>query len=122
MLLNFKRIGKRIQEIRELRRISQMELAERVDLSVPYISYIETAKKKASLTSLIGIANALEVTVDVLLNGNQDNDSTEYRYDLIYLIEDCNSYESRFIYEISSAVKKCIRDNRDLLCKEKELF
>ena len=122
MSLDFKRIGKRIREVRRLHGISQMELAERADLSVPYISYIETANRKASLKSLVSIANALEVTVDVLLNGNQNNDSAEYKHDLLYLINDCNSYESRFICEIAFAAKKCIRDNRDLLGKEKRLF
>lgn len=45
MSLNFKLIGRRIKEIRNLKRMSQAELAERVNKSVPYISHIETATK-----------------------------------------------------------------------------
>ena len=118
MSLNFKRIGRRIKEVRVFRGISQMELAELADLSVSYISYIETASKKASLTSLVRIANVLGITVDVLLSGNQTKDSAEYKSDLTALIEDCNRYEKRLIYEIASAAKKSIRDNYDLLSNE----
>jgi len=95
MLLNFKLIGRRIKEVRNLCGISQMELAERAELSVSYISYIETAAKKASLTSLVRIANAMQVTVDTFLIGNQTNDTAEYQSDMIRLIEDCNSYEKQ---------------------------
>jgi len=35
MSLNFKLIGRRVKETRKLRRISQAELAERIDKSVP---------------------------------------------------------------------------------------
>jgi len=49
MSVNFKQIGRRVKEIRKSRGLSQADLAERIDMSVPYISHIETATKKASL-------------------------------------------------------------------------
>lgn len=48
--------------------ISQAVLAEWIDMSV-VISHIEAAKKRASLETLIRIAEAFGVTVDQLLNG-----------------------------------------------------
>lgn len=114
MLLNFKMIGRRIKESRLQKRISQADLAEQVDMSASYMSHIETAKKQASLESLVRIANVLGVTVDHLLNGNQANDPAEYRTDLVQLIEGCTSYEKRIIYEIAVATKKSIRDNKCL--------
>lgn len=71
MSVNFKQIGQRVKEIRYAKGMSQAELAEQIDMSVPHISLIETATKKASLSTLILIANALGVTVDALLNGNR---------------------------------------------------
>jgi transcriptional regulator with XRE-family HTH domain len=117
MSLNFKLIGLRIKESRLRKRMSQAELAERIDMSVSYISRIETAKKQASLNSLVRIANALGVTVDHMLNGNQTSDSAEYRIDLVQLLEGCTSCEKRIIYEIASAVKKSLCDNKWLHCK-----
>ena len=111
MEINFKLIGRRIKEFRSMKHISQAELAERIDMSVPYISHIETATKKASLTILVRIANVLDITVDTLLNGNQVNNPAEYHSEFICLIDDCNGEEKRFIYEMASAAKKSLRDN-----------
>ena len=112
MSVNFKLIGLRVKESRLQKRMSQAELAERTDLSVSYISHIETKNKRASLESLVRIANALEVTVDQMLNGNQANDPAEYKADLVQLLEGCTSYEKRIIYEIALTVKKSLRDNQ----------
>lgn len=111
MSLNFKLIGRRVKEIRNLKQMSQAELAERIDKSVPYISHIETATKQASLTTLVQIANALEVTADTLLIGNQTNDQAEYHLELARLVDDCNSAERQFIYEMASAAKNSLRIN-----------
>ena len=112
MSLNYNLIGLRIKEFRMRNRLSQAELAERIDMSVSYISQIETAKKQASLASLVRIANALEVTVDHMLNGNQTSDPAEYQSDLVQLLEGCSSGEKRIIYEIALAVKKSLMDNK----------
>lgn len=117
MPINFNIIGIRVKETRMLNRMSQAELAERIDMSVSYISYIETAKKQASLDALVRIANALAVTVDYLLNGNQANDSAEYQTDWARLMKGCTSYEKRIIYEVASATKKSLIENKCLLIK-----
>ena len=86
--INYPRIGRRIQEIRKMRKMSQADLAEYTNMSVSYISHIETSIKKASLESLVRIANVLGVTVDQLLNGNQVNDRVEYSAELAELLSD----------------------------------
>ena len=60
-------IGRNIRHFRNLKNISQESLAEKTDLSTNYISMIERGEKVPSLTSLIRIANALDVTSDMLL-------------------------------------------------------
>ncbi len=112
MSVDFTIIGIRVKEYRIHNRMSQADLAERIDMSVTYISHIETAKKRASLEALVRIANALSVTVDYLLSGNQTNDSAEYRTDLTRLIDGCTSYEKRIIYEIAAATKKSLLENK----------
>ena len=92
--------------------MSQAVLAERIDMSVVYISYIETAKKQASLETLVRIANALGVTVNHLLSGDQVNDTTEYLTELTRLIEGCTSCEKRIIYEIALATRKSLLQNK----------
>ena len=106
MEINYALIGKRIRETRKQRGLSAEELAEIADLSTVYISYIENAKRKPSLESLIKISNALEITIDELLYGNLLYNPTEYQTDIDLLMADCTSTEKRYIFEVLSAIKK----------------
>lgn len=120
MNVNFKLIGKRIQEVRKQQAMTQAELATLTDMSDSYISCIETAKKQASLESLIRISNALGITVDELLSGNQLHNPTDYQTDIDLLMEDCSLLERRFIYELISVAKYIIRNNGWELIESKE--
>lgn len=122
MDVNFKLIGKRIKEVRMQRSITQADLAEMTGMSDSYISYIETAKKQASLESLIQISNALGITVDELLCGNQLYNPTDYQTDIDLLMDDCSLLERRFIFELISVAKHIIRNNGWILIeKEKDM-
>jgi len=118
MSMNFKAVGMRIREVRKTQKMSQADLAEYVEVSVNYISLIETAKKRVSLEVLVSTANALGVTVDNLLNGNLTNDTTECYSDMVKLIADCTSYERLMIYDVAAATKKSLRANDWVLRKD----
>ena len=60
-------IGKKIREYRKERGLTQDELAEKVNLSPNHMRAIERAEKNLTLATLINIANALDVTADMLL-------------------------------------------------------
>lgn len=63
---NDKRLGKRIQKLREQSGLTQAQLAEKVRLTTKYIQFIETAHRVPSLKALYRIANALGVKVSEL--------------------------------------------------------
>ncbi len=111
MILNYKIIGKRIQEIRLGKCLSQERLAEMCNLSVSYISCIESAKREASLEVLVRLGNNLDVTVDTFLKGYQKHDLISYKTELTSLIKDCSCYERQVICDIATATKKSLRDN-----------
>lgn len=111
MSLNYKIIGKRIKEIRSKQKLTQLELADIIEKSYSYISYIETGKKQLSLETLIDIANALKVTADELLSTNilyphrvKDEFSS--------ILEDCSTYEIKVITDTAKALKQSLRDER----------
>lgn len=56
-----------IKAWREYRGMTQHTLAEQVGISVPYLSQLETEKRKGSLEVIAGIAKALDVSVDLLV-------------------------------------------------------
>lgn len=111
MPINYPLIGIRIKETRMQRGLSAEELAELAELSSVYISYIENAKRKPSLESLIKISNALGITLDELLYGNLLYNPTEYQTDIDLLMADCSQNEKRFIYLILSSIKNILRSN-----------
>lgn len=118
MIFNYERMGRIIKAVRVEREISQAALAELVDLSVPYISNIETGKSKASLETIVNIANALNVTVDRLLFGNVHN-SGDCSSELLELFSDCSTYEKSVIFDTANSIKKSLRMNKELLFKRK---
>ncbi|MCX6053529.1 MAG: helix-turn-helix transcriptional regulator [Chloroflexi bacterium] len=56
--------GNPIKIWREYRGLSQHEMAENIGISVPYLSQLETNKRKGSLNVLSAVAEALMVSLD----------------------------------------------------------
>ncbi len=64
------KFGERVREIRKDKGLSQEELAHKADLHRTYIGMIERAEKNITLLNIEKIANALEVSIDKLLEIN----------------------------------------------------
>jgi transcriptional regulator with XRE-family HTH domain len=60
--------AKKVRSRRYQLELSQEQLAERADFHVNYIGGIERAERNPSLTSLVTLANALEVDLSDLLS------------------------------------------------------
>lgn len=75
MPLNNYAFGKSIRYFRKKRGLSQSYLSELIDKSPSYISYVESGLRCISLDTLVDIANALNVTADILLKDSLDNSS-----------------------------------------------
>ena len=58
-----KKVGKRIQEIRELKNISQQELAAKCNFEKSNMSRLESGRVNSTLATLNRIAQGLEVNV-----------------------------------------------------------
>ena len=67
MEIDYKAIGQRIKIARIKKGITQETVADLIDITPAHMSNVETGKTKVSLPTLIEIANALSVSVDVLL-------------------------------------------------------
>lgn len=119
--VNYKLIGKRVREKRQEMKYSQEQLGWETNLSTTYISHIETGKRKPSLGTLISISNALGITLDELLSGNQIHNPTDYQTDIDELIQDCSPEEKRFIYELLRSSKSILRDNGWILASSQDM-
>ena len=67
--LDFRAIGKKIRERRQIRGVTQEYIANRLDVNPSHISNIECGRANPSLTALVKIANILECSVDYFIEG-----------------------------------------------------
>ena len=114
MVVSYELISRRIRELRVERGLSQAQLAERADTTMPYINHIEKGRKKPSLEMLISIAVALDVSIDILLHGNQVSQKVSCSLEINDLLEDCDVYEQRVLIQTVRALKQILKDERVL--------
>lgn len=66
-------LGRRIRKQRSLHGWTQEALAERVNVSTSFVGHVERGTRKASLETLVAIANVLDVSLDYLLAASMNN-------------------------------------------------
>ncbi len=113
MEIDYVAIGKRIKQLRKEHKMSQEQLAEIIDVSVPHMSNIENGKTKFSLPVLIHLANALGVMPDVLLF-EQVNTEGKVRGMVVREIEsqllDCTEVQMLMLEEVFRSAKKILKE------------
>lgn len=63
-------LGKQIRKQRQSMGWTQERLAEAIGVSTSFIGHIERGTRKASIDTLVEIANAMDVSTDFLLGSN----------------------------------------------------
>ena len=114
MSLNYILLGKRIQNIRKGKEVTQAKLAEKINCSPSYISYLENGSKGLSLETLIRIANVLNVSTDDLLIDSLINTTKVSNHKFADLIADCSEYELRILLEVVESTKNALREHKYL--------
>ena len=112
MILDYKAIGARVKNYRKERNMSQEKLAELVDVSVPYMSNIETGKKKMSMKVLVNLSVALDVTPDELLFGytSMHEEKAYSAHEAIQMdLRDCTESQAALLTEIISGTRRGLR-------------
>lgn len=118
MNIDYNIIGRRIKELRNSKRISQMVLAEKCDICDSYLSYIECGRRIPSLALLLKIAAALDTPIDTIFKESTDTDEDTYTNEFEELMGDCTLYEKRIIYDTLISLKESIRQNKPLMINE----
>lgn len=92
MKLDYKAIGKRIKAARIRMGITQEQLADRVSVPPTHLSNIEIGSSRVSLTTIVKIANVLNVTIDDLLCDNLVKDHSQFERNMKSLMNGCNDH------------------------------
>lgn len=102
--LNFAFIGQRIKEVRNDKHLTQEYLANVTNVNVSHISNIETNKVKVSLTLLVQICNALDVTMDYLLENEYHNPTSVTEKELFNVIKDMEKEKQETLLRIAKVL------------------
>ena len=87
--VDFERIGKKIKEIRISKGLTQEYVAHIADVNTSHISNIENSRVKISLSTLIHVCNALNVTVDYILSEEYTNPSSALDKEIQLELDQC---------------------------------
>lgn len=99
-----KAFGKQLQRYRERAGYSQETLAEKIECSSIFISFIERGKKTPGLDTLVKLANALGISVDILLGKELNNYTFERLKDIEGQLKMLPSLEQQKILDILESI------------------
>ena len=70
MNIDYKLIGQRIKEARQTKGFTQEQLAEKLDVSIGYVSQLERGVTKISLDTLAAVSTTLSTDITFFLSGS----------------------------------------------------
>ena len=103
MALDYKLIGNRLRKARLDKGYTQEKLSEIMNVSVAYLSRIETGTAHINLKRLNEICNILDA---VILNGASENSETYLNEELSSILRDCSPEDKELIYHIANIIIK----------------
>ena len=106
-------VGARVRAIRKQMGWSQECLAEMLDCSVPYLSYIENGYKNMSLEMLVKVCQILGVTADELLFANRASSVDSFDDAIMRLLSQCTPFEKKVILESLKSIIRINQNNRN---------
>ena len=108
-----KMIGNRIREARTAKGMSQLQLADAIQVSPIHISNIEMGKKDFSISILIKIAETLQVSTDQILRADTPEIQRIYAAELEELLRDCSPSEKNAILDMVKIMKNALSEARE---------
>lgn len=103
MITNYEIIGKNIKYFRKLRKLTQEQLAEALDLSVGFISQLERGITKMSLDTLIDLCDILDCSSSDILGLSQYSHNDTISYDFFSLYKKLPVREQHLFYHMLEA-------------------
>ena len=100
MNIDYKLIGERIKKIRKEREMTQEILAEKLNVSIGYVSQVERGITKISLDLLGAISSILNYDIAEFITESATNSSEYIETDLLHEIRKLDRNKKKFILEI----------------------
>ena len=106
MALDYTIIGQRIKKIRTEKNLTQENLAEKLDVSVAFLSRIERGNSRLNLKRLNEICTILGVTEGFILNGASSTSDSYLSAEFSDILDNCTPEKQKLIYKIAQLVSE----------------
>lgn len=106
MAIDYNIIGERLKKARLAKGLTQEILAESLNISIAYLSRIETGTTKLNLKRLSEICKLLDVSESEILSGVSDSSNNYLSDDFNNLLKNCSPEKQRLIYKIANIISE----------------
>ncbi len=104
MAIDYNVIGSRIKKARLAKKLTQEELAEKVNVSIAFLSRIERGSSHINLKRLNQLCSLLDVSEGYILNGTSSNSSQYLNKEFSELLKNCSPEKQKMIYNVAKAI------------------
>lgn len=104
MALDYNVIGTRIKQARLAKNFTQEDLAEKIDISVAFLSRVERGNSKINLKRLNQICNVLDISEGYLLNGVASEQTNYLEKEFAELLKKCSPEKQKMIYNVAKTI------------------
>ena len=104
MAIDYNVIGERIKLARKACNMTQETLAEKMGVSIAFLSRIERGSSQINLKRLSQICDILDTTEGAILNGVSSNSKTYLDSELSNVLKNCSAEKIKLIYDIAKII------------------
>ena len=104
MALDYNIIGNRIKQARLAKNYTQEDLAEKIDISVAFLSRVERGNSHINLKRLNQLCGLLDVSEGYLLNGASSSSENYLDKEFSDLFKNVSPAKQRLIYDIAKTI------------------
>ena len=104
MALDYTVIGERLKKARLAKQMTQEDLAEKLDVSVAFLSRVERGNSHINLKRLNEICSILDVTEGYILNGAASNSASYLNEEFSSLLKNCPPEKQKLIYQVAKTI------------------
>lgn len=106
MALDFNIIGQRLKKARLDKNLTQEMLAEKLDVSVAFLSRIERGNSHINLKRFSEICNILDVSEGYILNGTSSASKIYLDSEFNNILKNCSPEKQKLIYNIAKLISE----------------
>lgn len=104
MAIDYNIVGERLKRARLDKKLTQENLAEKLDVSVAYLSRIECGSSKINLKRLHELCSLLDVSEGYILSGSSEDSKDYLDEDFKKLLKQCTPEQQKLIYNLAKTV------------------